>query len=49
MLQIFKVIVKGFLITFLHLQAIEKHLGLQYTAETLNSHIDEFTKVLEME
>jgi hypothetical protein len=49
MLQIFKLVVKGFLLTFLHLQAIETHLGLHKTAETLNPHIEEFSKVLEME
>lgn len=47
MLTMFKVIVKGFLITFVHLQAIEKHLGMHDTAGLLEPHIKQFQEAYE--
>ncbi len=35
-----KVVIRGFLVTFVHLQAIEKHLQMNQSAEILQGEID---------
>lgn len=38
-------IVKAFLIIFVHLQAIERHLQMHRTADILQDHIDEYRAI----
>lgn len=49
MLTLLKVIIKGFLIMFIHLRYIEEHLGMHSAARLLDPHITEFRTAYEKE